>query len=256
MKKIIKILRNNFQKPRAFGINDIDLYLSGSKFTDGLAVNIGIKEKLISRQEKIVETVKDKNIIHVGCVDHLEIIDEKINNNEWLHDSLVKNTKKCIGIDINSNGIEELKKRGYSDVYYCDLLKPELDVIDNDKFDYMVLGEILEHVNNPQLFLATINERYKKNVSKILITVPNVYSYGNFFNAKRGLEVINSDHKTVFSPYTLIKILHLSNFRVEKISFSDPYFTIFQKIINLILRKKYFHKTGPLSSTLVIEASF
>jgi len=170
---------------------------------------------------------------------------------------LSENAKECVGIDISKNGIEYMKEKlNYKDVFCCDLLKPNVRKITQENFDYMVLGEIIEHVENPYNFLLQINTLYKENVSKIIITTPNAFSYNNFVNAKNGFEVINSDHKTIFSPYTLIKILFMSGYKIEKIDFANPTFKIWHKIINTIIRQIIFSNKITLSNTIIITASF
>jgi hypothetical protein len=85
----------------------------------------------------------------------------------------------------------------------------------------MVMGEILEHVDIPVLFLKQIRENYKKNISQILITVPNAFSYRNMKSIKENKEVINSDHRYWFTPYTLAKIVYLAGYTVDEFFFTD-----------------------------------
>ncbi|GHV66149.1 hypothetical protein AGMMS49928_00120 [Spirochaetia bacterium] len=48
--------------------------------------------------------------------------------------------------------------------------------LENEKFDYAILGEVVEHVNDPVFFLKNIKENLKDGVEKIIITVP--YAFG------------------------------------------------------------------------------
>jgi hypothetical protein len=107
-------------------------------------------------------------------------------------------------------------------------------------FDFVILGEILEHVSDPLSFLKIINSKIK--FKKILITVPNAFSINNFFNAFKTVEKINSDHYFWFTPYTISKHLHLSNYVVEKIYFSD-YKHRFNFIFSLLKNFAFFNQT-------------
>ena len=62
-------------------------YLEGTKFDNYIRLNIPFENKdtLESRKTLLIRLVSGKKIIHVGCVDHLEIIDEKIRSGEWIH---------------------------------------------------------------------------------------------------------------------------------------------------------------------------
>lgn len=257
-KKIRRIIENNFTQPKPlFNINNIFDFLNDDKFTDGLPVDILRNQCKSTREEKILDQIRNKKILHIGFVDHLPIVDKKINNNKWFHGFLAKNSQRCVGIDINEEGVNYIKnKYGINDIYTCDITNPDLDLLLKEKFDVMILGEIIEHVDDPIFFLTKINKIYKNNVKKIIITTPNSLSYYNFDRAKRGYEMINSDHRTLFSYYTLIKTLHISGFKTEQISFTDPTHKLWHKILNRIIRKEIFTNKVQFSSTLVSISNF
>ena len=61
---------------------DIGKFLSGDSFSNGLEVTISKKEKSsITRIEFLESLAAKKRIIHLGCCDHLPIIDYKIQQN-------------------------------------------------------------------------------------------------------------------------------------------------------------------------------
>lgn len=70
-----------------------------------------------------------------------------------------------------------------------------------------MVGEVLEHIGDPVAFLSTIRTKYCDYVDRIVVTVPNALRIANFQFAKQGMEVINSDHRFWFTPYTLAKIM-------------------------------------------------
>lgn len=49
--------------------------------------------------------------MHLGCIDHIELIDKKIALNNYLHTELIKVSDICYGIDINKENIEYLQKK-------------------------------------------------------------------------------------------------------------------------------------------------
>ena len=67
---------------------------------------------------------------------------------------------------------------------------------------------ILEHVGDPVSFLKGVKRNLGSNVERIIITVPNAYSaeHCSYVNGY-GREVLNSDHKFWFTPYTLLKVM-------------------------------------------------
>ena len=160
-----------------------------------------------------------KKVIHVGCLDHLPRLESKINNDTWFHNHLTRSASECIGIDINKEGIEFVRlKFNVLNIYYGDIESEEkIQIISSKLWDYVVFGEVIEHVDNPVLFLKTFISKYKNNVEGIIITVPNAFRAGNIKSAFQNFETNNSDHRYWFSPYTIWKVAHQAGLKVEKI---------------------------------------
>jgi 2-polyprenyl-3-methyl-5-hydroxy-6-metoxy-1,4-benzoquinol methylase len=135
-------------------------YLQGENLSTGKKIRISCsEEEILDRTNLLVNIVRGKKIIDLGCADHLEVIDLKIRNNTWLHKRLCETAEFCLGIDINEKAIEYIKSLGYKDVLYCDILKDkELILSQNNNYDILVAGETLEHIDNPVLFLNTLRE--------------------------------------------------------------------------------------------------
>lgn len=196
-------------------------FLIGKSFSNSLKLNISKKEDQVLYRIPIIESiVKGKKIIHVGCVDHLPLIDEKRRNGNWLHERLTKICNECLGVDINQEGLDYIKSIGFSDVCYLNIIEDEVpNTIKDRKWDYMLLGELLEHIDNPVEFLKNINIKYQQHADKLIITVPNAFRLQNFSAALKYQEWINSDHRYWFSPYTLAKVATNAGFEVESFAF-------------------------------------
>lgn len=110
-------------------------------------------------------------------------------------------------------------------------------------FDYIVLGRILEHVENP-VYLLRECRRVLKTKGKLLITTPNARSFLNIaaslFNYLQHSLVV---HLYVFSRYELENILKITGFRIEKME--TFYFRLIPKRrINVELMLKLFPQLG------------
>lgn len=235
-----------------FNKEDIQ-FLNGEKFTDGKDFKVSkTSDPNIKRIEYLSKVCKDKKVLHIGFADHLPLIENKITNNTWLHQRLIDNTSLCIGLDINVEAIKFCKEKLTIDnIHYLDIVEDNVpEFISNDVFDYMVLGEILEHVDNPVQFLKGIKEKYSKHVKKIIITVPNFLDLTNIVRIPNNVECINSDHRFWFSPYTLAKILYLSGFKDMEFSFSQSYMP------NSLWQRFLIKRYPMLRETLIMIANF
>lgn len=84
------------------------------------------------------------------------------------------------------------------------------------------MGEILEHVDNPCAFLIAIRERYSRCINRMIITVPNAFSWQNISYTFSCEECINTDHRYWFTPYTLGKIATQAGMEIEQFRFCQP----------------------------------
>lgn len=233
---------------------EIEKYLSGEKFSAGLEVIIDEKFKETTRIEKILEIIEGKRVVHVGCCDHIPLIKDKINKNIWLHKLLTEKSSECLGVDINKAGIKYLKSElGYNNVIYGNLLEERLSEVESFDWDYIILGEILEHTDNPVMFLKSIKEKYSKNIDKIVISVPNILTKYSYIQAKKGKEMINSDHRYWFTPYTLAKVMYRSGIKLVSLNFVDRYYySFFERVLRkLKLKNKSTKNPYYYYSTLI-----
>ena len=197
----------------------IDEYITGAKFSDGYKYKLNRVDEYIARQDYIIKKVSGKKIIHLGFADHIEFIKQKIEQGTWMHTLLSDNTELNIGIDINGEAIEYVKNNYNIDhLYYHDITDGnKLDIVINDLYDYMVIPDVIEHIDSPVDFLRKIEENYGKNINEYIITVPNAFRLDNFIMAHADYEQINSDHRYWFTPFTLEKILYQAGLGVSEI---------------------------------------
>ena len=193
-------------------------YLKGKKFTTCYVQEFKDKNKNLNKWDSL-EDVIEGSVLHIGCADHnKEQIDKKIKNSSYMHQFLCDISNECYGVDIDCEAINYLKSLGYSNLYCYDAFYTEEIPLDikNKHFDYVFMGDILEHFNNPYYCISYLK---KYNFDKLIITVPNAFSYKNFLNNFKNVEKINSDHRTWWTPYTLSKILTLAGYRVLHVGF-------------------------------------
>lgn len=154
-------------------------------------------------------TDKDR-VIDLGCVGYIPNIKSSINCGTYLHDILTKKCNDVLGVDINTNGVEFVRKLGFTNVVCADIISDASTIkkhFMNSGVDFMILGEMLHEVDNPIQFLSDIHKEYEGCVRKIIITVPNIYRLTNIVNAVGGKDVNHTENRYWFSPYTICKSL-------------------------------------------------
>ena len=216
-------------------------YIEGKEFSELIKMKIEENGEIKDRMDFVEEIVQGKKVIHVGCLDHLPLIEDKIRNNRWFHNRITKISSECLGIDINQEGIEFVKSKfDISNICYGDIeCEQKIQSISSKYWDYIVFGEILEHVNNPVSFLKSLIYKYEENIGSIIITVPNAFRAGNIKSIFQNLELINSDHRYWFSPYTIWKIVHQAGLQVEAMQMCQFSATsgLKGKVKNIVLKR-------------------
>lgn len=159
-----------------------------------------LNREVCNREEFILQYCANKSVLHLGCADY-PYTEEHIKNGTWLHSKLTKVSKKCIGVDLDKNMVELLNNQyEVSNVIQGNV--EQLNGLDIEKFDVIVAGEIIEHLNNPGLFLKSARAKLKVG-GKLLITTTNAYCFRRFIRIPFGKESIHPDHVYYYSHRTL-----------------------------------------------------
>lgn len=184
-------------------------YLKGEVISNGAFFQINWNPPR-ERNTLLVSLVKDKRVLHMGCADHIELIEKKRKQGRYLHDLLGNSAEFLAGTDINRSALMAMAQAGMSDLYHVD------DLPDNMYFDVLLVPDVIEHVGNVESFLKSLSEI---NARKIIITTPNAFRLQNRSLFKS--ELVNTDHKYWFSPYTLSKSIYDAGYHIEKYYYTD-----------------------------------
>lgn len=189
-------------------------------------------EKLPRREGTIalLKKMGAENIIHIGCCGHVHNIQKQMESETHFHVMLTNIFKRVIGFDINTEAVDYLSTFGVQDIYAHNFVEETDKVSQIIKSAFgeqgytILLPEVLEHIPNPVDFLEKIKKYHGKGNNKLLITVPNAYGFGRVRDALlRNEESINMDHKYMFTPTTILKVMCMAGITPQEICFLDLY---------------------------------
>lgn len=181
------------------------------------------KLKLVQRLDFIREICRGKKVLHLGCTNY-PYTTEAIDSGMLLHFELEKIAGDVTGFDFDQAGIDILAKHGTQKLYRADLEK--LDEVElNETFDVIIAGEMIEHLNNPGLFLDGI-KRFMTRETLLVITTINAYCGMRFFiYGLRGgggySEPVHPDHVAYYSYSTLTLLLKRHSLNIDKFIYYD-----------------------------------
>lgn len=121
---------------------------------------------------------------------------------------------KATGIDINIECVEYAKSNLNVDVRLADVLS-----FDDGKFDVVVAVHVLEHFDNPRIFLDAI-KRQMAHGSVLILSTPNLDGHIRFFLKLFGLDnkwyaYCWGAHRLLYTPSSLEFLLRNNGFKVE-----------------------------------------
>src|SRR6186997_4676 len=161
--------------------------------------------KLVQRVDLIMEMCAGKKVLHLGCANY-PYTQNSIDNEMLLHYDLEKSAGELYGFDFDQPGLDILAANGTGNLYRADLEKLD-EVAMSETFDVIVAGEMIEHLNNPGLFLTGI-QRFMNAETRLVLTTINAYCGMRWFwyglRGRRGKqEPVHPDHVAYYSYSTL-----------------------------------------------------
>lgn len=194
---------------------------------------------------------ENKKVLDLGC------------NTGLLGEVLIKN-KKCIvyGADYSEKAIK-IAKNKLNKAVVCDL---EKDIpFENEKFDIIVLADILEHLKYPEELLKKIKVLLKED-GIIITSIPNVANihirfhllFGNWNYKKSG--ILDQTHLKFFTEKTIKKLFLNSDYKILDIDSTPGFsFIVFRhfKILKKIREKlcKIYPKLFALQFIIIAKSN-
>jgi len=142
-------------------------------------------------------------VLDVGCA-------SRHGRDDWLHGLLSRDAATVAGIDINAAVVRELQAAGH-DVQVADAQDFDLQ----RRFEVVLAGEIIEHLDNVHGFLASVR-RHLAPGGRLVLTTPNAFYVANFVYRLGGHARVHPQHTAWYCDSTLRRVLKTNGFdRVE-----------------------------------------
>lgn len=162
----------------------------------------------VYRKDEIIKLSTNKSVLHLGFIQHSHLWKERIEQNDWLHSKLIHVADKVVGIDYLCDEVSKIKKDLGYDVHCADVMYLDKLIL-NEKFDVIVCGELIEHIENPGLMLDGI-KKFMHDRSILIVTTPNPWRKLWVRNMSSGIiedKWLNKEHVAWYSFQTLKQLL-------------------------------------------------
>ncbi|MFH1078500.1 MAG: class I SAM-dependent methyltransferase, partial [Patescibacteria group bacterium] len=164
--------------------------------------------KVKDRFSVIERYVKGKDVLDLGCINHDAGEEARL---DWLHGFIEKRAKSVTGVDYLQKEVAKLRKKGHN------ILCANVETMRLGKrYDVVVAGELIEHLDNVGLFLDRVAAHLKRG-GVFIVTTPNAFSLRHILRSVLfGTVPTNTEHTCLFCPKTLKNIVERHGFRVAE----------------------------------------
>jgi 2-polyprenyl-3-methyl-5-hydroxy-6-metoxy-1,4-benzoquinol methylase len=147
--------------------------------------------------------------------------------------------KEVVGLELFKLPGTNQENTAIDRMIFGDVEKDEID-LQNDYFDVVICGDVLEHLVDPWATMLRLDNWLKPNGTFIL-SIPNIrefkalytiYGTGNFRYDPSG-GILDKTHLRFFCKTNMIEMLQAVNLNVESITPSFQFIGMFEKGLNL-----------------------
>jgi len=186
-----------------------------------------------NHEDLLQKFVEGHSVLDIGVVDH-DI--SHIQSSGWKHRKLKKFAKKIVGVDILEEEVSMLNKMGF-DVRLVDATS-KVDL--GEKFERVVIGDVIEHVSNP-VALLEFASRHLSDDGQIMVSTPNPFSIHFILRVIReGTLIANAEHISWITPTNALEIANRAGIYLKNYYISQPKSLakrLIKKILKIVLRE-------------------
>jgi SAM-dependent methyltransferase len=171
-----------------------------------------------ARREDVIDRyIAAGDVLDLGVVDSRRGVestrDRVARGSSALHEHIRQRNPRVVGIDIDAEGVELLRERGY------DVLCADVETMDlGRQFDTIIAGEIIEHLPNAGRSLSNLRRHLKPGGHIVLSTCNPFYARQHLKIWRSGDVQVHDEHTAWFDPHTLNRVLTMSGFRTVQLA--------------------------------------
>jgi 2-polyprenyl-3-methyl-5-hydroxy-6-metoxy-1,4-benzoquinol methylase len=177
------------------------------------------KARIADKKEKILTYCQDKVVLDIGMGGHIDDMAKSQQYfsqdlDETLHGQLSKVTRSLDGMDINPLAIEMASKKYKGQYFLGDLTDPNLAQQINKKYDVIVFGDVIEHLDMHRVALQNLKAMLNPG-GIIIITTVNAYCFDSILKLLFSYECVHEEHTCYFSFITMRRLLSMSELKIN-----------------------------------------
>lgn len=178
-------------------------------------------ESVVADRFEVIERyLSDRLVLDVGVVDsrrQLHDSRERVHKADALFRRISEINPKVVGVDIDPEGVEELTRMGYE--VHCG--NAETIALPHP-FDTIIAGELIEHLDNPGLFLGNMVQHLAED-GVLIVSTPNpFYCKQSWKIWRNNRPQVHEEHTCWFDPITLTELMRRQGLIVVEAYWIQP----------------------------------
>jgi SAM-dependent methyltransferase len=164
----------------------------------------------------LLPLIKDKRLLDLGCIGH--DFEARSAMGTFYFPEFAEHAAYAKGIDILVDDVERARRHGFEVV-----VGNAETFVDEQPYDVIFAGELIEHVNNAGLFLQCCLKNLKDD-GVLVITTPNTFSMSRLLRCilrQTNEPPLNDEHTCYYTPQTLKQLVTREGFVIEEVYYSD-----------------------------------
>ncbi len=162
------------------------------------------------RLDVLAELCQGRSVLDVGCVAHDPA---RRSDPRWLHRVIVEASARCVGLDVDAEGVAALRHAGF-DVVVGDVGRAGEAVGDRAPFDVVVAGEVIEHLGCVDGIFEGAAQVLTSD-GRLVLTTPNPYAPWRVRAGQQGVVWENADHVSYLFPSGIAELADRHGFALE-----------------------------------------
>lgn len=152
----------------------------------------------------ICNLAKGKRVLDIGLCEHTR---ERIASTHWKHKALAAASDYIVGVDIDEELVTYIQSLGFN----ARVADATGDADLGEKFDLVVIGDVIEHVENP-VGLLRFAKRHLNPKGQIIVRTPNAFCYNYVWSVfKNGTDISNLEHLFYVVPTHALELARRTN---------------------------------------------
>ena len=183
------------------------------------------KTTQVLRKKFVCDKILNKEIMHIGCtgglLDEVSIKEypKSFIKEEDTHFIFSKFANEISGLDISEDKILFYKQSNMPGKYYVS------DITSNNfnhdkKYQSVVFGEVIEHLDNVGQSLKNIEKILSKD-GELIITTVNAFDIKIILKMFFNYESVHNEHTAYYSYSTLKRVLEMNNYYIAEFYFAE-----------------------------------